>query len=88
MHLFFMLTIFFPPEFVPYVFQLLSMLLEMRPPGVPDSYMALFPCLLGPALWERPGNVSPLVRLLQAFISRGAEQIASTQKLVGDVKNL
>ncbi|XP_059485387.1 exportin-2 [Neocloeon triangulifer] len=67
-------------EFVPYVFQLLSLLLELRPPGnIPEPYMALFPCLLMPVLYERPGNIGPLVRLLQAFISRGATQISAEQ---------
>ncbi len=42
---------------------------------IPDPYMALFPHLLLPVLWERPGNIPPLVRLLQAFIEKGANQI-------------
>ncbi|KAL3215336.1 hypothetical protein MRX96_006601 [Rhipicephalus microplus] len=58
-------------EFVPYIFQLLSLMLECHSSPVPDPYMALFPCLLAPVLWERPGNIHPLVRLLQAFIERG-----------------
>ncbi|CAB3368472.1 Hypothetical predicted protein [Cloeon dipterum] len=67
-------------EFVPYVFQLLSLLLELRPSGtIPDSYMALFPCLMMPVLYERPGNIGPLIRLLQAFVSRGAAQISLDQ---------
>jgi exportin-2 (importin alpha re-exporter) len=37
--------------------------------------MALFPHLLAPALWERPGNIPPLVRLIQAYIEKGAKQI-------------
>lgn len=48
----------------------MSMLLEIRDPPIPDTYMALFPHLLAPILWDRPGNIPPLVRLLQAFIEK------------------
>lgn len=70
-------------EFVPYIFQLLSLMLECHSSPVPDPYMALFPCLLAPVLWERPGNIHPLVRLLQAFIERGAAQILAADRLMG-----
>jgi len=63
-------------EFVPYVFQIMSLMLELHSTGtVPTPYMALFSFLLVPLLWERPANIHPLVRLLQAFISRGPTQI-------------
>lgn len=65
------------PEFIPYVFQVMSLLLEMHKNEIPSSYMALFPHLLQPVLWERTGNIPPLVRLLQAFLERGASTIAS-----------
>ncbi|XP_054706218.1 exportin-2-like [Uloborus diversus] len=68
-------------EFVPYVFQLLSLFLEFQDSPVPEHYMALFPCLLSPVLWERPGNIPALGRLLQAYISKGAQQIVVSQKL-------
>jgi exportin-2 (importin alpha re-exporter) len=62
-------------EFVPYVFQILSLLLEYHSLGdVPQPYMELFQFLLIPVLWERPGNIHALVRLLQAYISRGPQQ--------------
>lgn len=64
-------------EFIPYVFQILSLLLELHTDSVPEAYMALFPHLLPPVLWERPGNIPPLVRLLQAYIEKGAKQIES-----------
>lgn len=71
-------------EFIPYVFQILSLLLELHPVGggVPDLFIALFPHLLQPVLWERSGNIPALVRLLQAFISVASAQI-ETSKLVG-----
>jgi len=48
----------------------MSLLLELHEPPVPDTYMNLFPHLLAPVLWERPGNIPALVRLLQAIIAK------------------
>ncbi|XP_022913677.2 exportin-2 [Onthophagus taurus] len=71
-------------EFIPYVFQLLSLLMELTPPGaIPDPYMQLLPHLLAPVLWERPANISPLVRLLSAFSVQAAPQIVAQDKLSG-----
>ena len=63
-------------EFVPYVFQILSLLLEYHSPGnITQPYMELFQFLLIPVLWERPGNIKPLVRLIQAYIRIGSAQV-------------
>ncbi|XP_073436622.1 exportin-2 [Dendrobates tinctorius] len=72
-------------EFMPYVFQVMSLLLEMHKDDIPNSYMSLFPHLLQPILWERTGNIPPLVRLLQAFMERGSRLIAAnaTDKIPG-----
>lgn len=64
-------------EFIPYVFQVLSLLLEINPEGVSQPYMVLFPILLQPLLWENSGNVPALVRLLQAYVSKGAAHVES-----------
>lgn len=71
-------------EFMPYVFQMLALLLEMREASntIPEAYWALFPCLLSPTLWDRPGNVTPLIKLICAFIRQGSHQVAAMQKLV------
>ncbi|XP_037708544.1 exportin-2 [Drosophila subpulchrella] len=72
-------------EFMPYVFQMLSVLLEVREGSgsIPEPYWALFPCLLSPALWDRTGNVTPLIRLISAFIKQGSAQIQALGKLSG-----
>lgn len=71
-------------EFMPYVFQLLSLLMETREgtTAIPEPYWALFPCLLSPALWDRSGNVTPLIRLICSFIRQGSPKIAAMNKLV------
>lgn len=81
--------VFFPSlaEFLPYVFQVMSLLLEIHSDSIPSSYMALFPHLLQPVLWERTGNIPPLVRLLQAFLEKGASSISSSaaDKIVSEI---
>ncbi|XP_062512936.1 exportin-2-like [Corticium candelabrum] len=69
-------------EFMPYVFQILSLLLEVRPAPIPDSYMQLYPHLLTPVLWDRQSNVPGLVRLLQAYVCKGSESVAESDKLM------
>merc|ERR1719147_425552 len=68
----------------------MSLMLELHSSGtVPDQYMRIFPFLLVPALWERPANIHPLVRLIQAFISRGSAQVQShAQGLLGVFQKL
>lgn len=68
-------------EFLPYVFQILSLLLEVRPSPIPEPYMVIYPLLLTPMLWERQGNVPALVRLLQALIRRAPDKIVTENKL-------
>ncbi|GAA5865792.1 hypothetical protein JCM8547_002779 [Rhodosporidiobolus lusitaniae] len=81
-------SVLFPPfhlilqqdvsEFTPFVFQILSQLLELHPASdMPESYKVLLPPLLTPTLWESRGNIPALVRLLRAFLSRGGEQIVA-----------
>ncbi|KAG6449355.1 hypothetical protein O3G_MSEX006002 [Manduca sexta] len=74
-------------EFMPYVFQMLSLLLELRGAGGGDSagdgdaYGALLPCVVAPALWERAANVRPLVRLLCAFVAARPQLVISSGRL-------
>jgi exportin-2 (importin alpha re-exporter) len=63
-------------EFAPYVFQLLALLLEVSPNGVTAPYESLLAPMLSAVLWERAGNIPPLVRLLQAYARRGPAQLA------------
>lgn len=71
-------------EFIPYVFQMLTLLLETRKDcgDIPEPYWSLFPFLLAPPLWERSSNTTPLIRLLCAYIRQGSRQIEIMGKLV------
>ncbi|KAI5803210.1 Cse1-domain-containing protein [Geopyxis carbonaria] len=69
-------------EFIPYVFQLLSLLLESNPKApLPQKYKDLVAPLLMPTLWESRGNVPALVRLLQAIMARGASIFTDNNQL-------
>eukprot|EP00624_Nannochloropsis_granulata_P000776 evm.model.NODE_13239_length_6809_cov_22.316198.1 len=64
-------------EFTPYVFQILAQLLHYRPDGMSSAFVALFPPLLTPSLWERKANIPGLVLLLQAYLRKGAQTLSS-----------
>ncbi|XP_066597006.1 exportin-2 isoform X2 [Prorops nasuta] len=69
-------------EFIPYVFQILALFLELRTTQeVPEPYMALFPCLLSPVLFERQENIYSLSKLLRAYTSRCSHLIIAQDKL-------
>lgn len=68
-------------EFMPYVFQLLSMFIELRENQISAPYMQLFPFLLAPALWERPANCAPLARLLVGYVEKDFVNIENTGKI-------
>lgn len=72
-------------EFVPYAFQIFAQLLNARPDveGLSESYRALFPPLLSPALWERKGNVPALTDLFRAYMCKGINDIIAANHLEG-----
>ena len=68
-------------DFMPYAFQILSLLIELRPPPVSQMYMSIYPTLLSPVLWEQQGNIPALVRLLQAFIQKVPQELCKEDKI-------
>ncbi|RGB41994.1 exportin-2-like protein [Rhizophagus diaphanus] len=69
-------------EFVPYVFQIFSQLLELHTePVFPEIYRSMLPALLTPAIWENAGNIPALTRLLHAYICRDASSIVINNHL-------
>lgn len=65
---------------------MLTLLLETRQDcgAIPEPYWSLFPFLLAPPLWERASNITPLIRLLCAYIRQGSAHIVVLGKLVSD----
>lgn len=41
--------------------------------------MVIFPGLLTPLFWERPGNIPPLTRLLVAYLTKAPDAIGASQ---------
>ena len=68
-------------EFTPYVFQILAQLLECRT-ALSAAYTSLFPPILAPTMWERPGNTPALVRLLCAYIKVGRATVLERLEMV------
>ena len=69
-------------EFQPYVFQILSQMLELHSTsGLPEAYAGLLPPILTPGCWENRGNVPALVRLVRAFLSKDAGRIVEQGQL-------
>jgi len=66
---------------IPYIFQVLAVMMEQQKGAIPEPYFQLLPFILMPALWERQGYVGPSVRLLQAFIEKSPERIIQGEKL-------
>lgn len=64
------------------MFQIFAQLIELRPAPLPDMYLQMFPGLLSPTFWERPGNIPALVRLLQAYLAKGGEAVVQNGRLV------
>ncbi|CCG83515.1 Importin-alpha re-exporter [Taphrina deformans PYCC 5710] len=69
-------------EFVPYVFQLIAQMLELRhnQPLLP-AYEQLLRPILTPDLWDSRGNIPALVRLLQAFLRQSPETFLTNKFL-------
>lgn len=45
-----------------------------------QAYMMIFPPLLNPMFWERPGNIPALTRLLVSYLSKAGQEIVAGGK--------
>ena len=68
-------------EFSPFVFQILSQLLELHTDALPEAYQALLPPILMANLWMQRGNIPALVRLLRAFLEKGTDVVVANNQL-------
>lgn len=69
-------------EFVPFVFQIFALLLELNPSNqVSGDFKMLIEAVLAPGPWETRGNVPPLSRFISAIIPKAAEEIKAEKKL-------
>ena len=72
-------------EFIPYVFQVLALLLIARPAGtgLSDAYKSLFPPLLSPILWKQRGYIPALSELFRAYTTIGMHDIYTSGHIEG-----
>jgi len=56
--------------------------LEIRT-DVSEAYVKIFPSLLSSALWDNHGNVPAIIRLLKAYLTKGAQVVVTGDRLVG-----
>jgi len=62
-------------ELTAYVFQIMAQLIELRPSGVSPGYLSLYKPLLKQSMWENRGNIPGLVRLIEAFLRKAANEL-------------
>lgn len=63
-------------------------MLELHDQAIPSVYYDLFPFLLMPVLWERPGYIPALTRLLQAYIEKASTTIVNDKIVKFDLIKL
>ena len=68
-------------EILPYMFQILTLMMEMNKGNAPEFYMSLFPFLLNAQLWERQGNVPAVVGLLRAYLRNCSQSVATAENV-------
>lgn len=57
-------------------------MLECNPSErIPDNYLQILPLITSNQLWEKQGNIQPMVRFLKAFIRKSPEQIVNLGRL-------
>eukprot|EP01134_Creolimax_fragrantissima_P002887 CFRG2887T1 len=69
-------------EFMTYVFQLMSQMLELRTSPIPETYTAFFPHLMAVQQWEKSGNIPGLAKLMQTYISKTGASMTSTPEII------
>mmetsp|Transcript_41152 Transcript_41152/g.63408 ORF Transcript_41152/g.63408 Transcript_41152/m.63408 type:complete len:458 (-) Transcript_41152:92-1465(-) len=69
-------------NFSPYVFQLLSMFLELNATGsFNNSHTELLNHVIAPSAWAETGNIPALTRLVQAYLRKDIASIIKMEKL-------
>lgn len=67
----------FIPDFTPYVFQLMALLLDNQVSPLPQHYKQILPQLFNSAVWDNSGNIPGLVRLLYSYSQKAPEYFTS-----------
>jgi exportin-2 (importin alpha re-exporter) len=66
---------------MPYVFQILALMLELSPNETSSNFAPILDALLAPKMWDTRGNVPACTRLLCAVMPVAARQVNAEHKL-------
>ncbi|KJE89817.1 hypothetical protein CAOG_08490 [Capsaspora owczarzaki ATCC 30864] len=70
----------FVEDIIPYVFQILALLLDLHPQPISDAFIELLPGIVAPPLWENQGtlhcNIPAVNRCLVGFISKCPDRVS------------
>jgi len=79
-------------NFSPYVYQLLSMFLELNPTGsFNNAHKEILENIISPAAWAETGNIPALTRLVEAYLRKDINSIIQMEKftaILGVFQNL
>lgn len=68
-------------EFVPYVFQLLSQMMNIRTDALPDVYKNYVPAILDPVMWEKRGYIPSMVQYLEVYVRKNSAAVIANKQM-------
>ncbi len=68
-------------EFAPYVFQVMSQLMNVHTGALPATYTQLVDPILNPTMWERRGYVPSMVQFLEVYIRKDSASVLANNKM-------
>lgn len=68
-------------EFGPYVFQVLSQMMNVHSGAIPEIYNRLIPPLLDPVMWDRRGYIPSMVQYLEVYVRKNAPALVSNNQM-------
>lgn len=68
-------------EFAPYVFQVMSQMMNVHASNLPALYTNMIPPLLDPSMWDRKGYIPSMVQYLEVYIRKNHAGILAAHQM-------
>lgn len=68
-------------EFGPYVFQILSQMMNVHTGALPEVYVKYMPAILDPAMWEKRGYIPSMVLYLEIYIQKNSAGVLANNQM-------
>ncbi len=68
-------------EFGPYVFQILSQMMNVHTGALPEVYVQYLPAILDPAMWEKRGYIPSMVLYLEIYIKKNSAAVIANNQM-------